>query len=88
MPGFDGKGPRGTGPFSGGGRGYCSVVLPQPEEGQAPYGYAGLQGIAGAVLRTTGDCRMARPHRLPRSGRLWSLPWLGTTGTLVAHVCF
>ena len=44
MPGFDGKGPRGTGPFSGGGRGYCAVVLPQPEEGQAPYGYAGLQG--------------------------------------------
>jgi len=46
MPGFDGKGPRGTGPFSGGGRGYCAVVLPQPEEGQAPYGYAGLQGTS------------------------------------------
>lgn len=44
MPGFDGTGPRGTGPFSGGGRGYCALVLPPPEEGQAPYGYAGVQG--------------------------------------------
>ena len=26
MPGFDGTGPRGQGPFSGGGRGYCAGV--------------------------------------------------------------
>ncbi len=25
MPGYDGKGPRGTGPMTGGGRGYCAV---------------------------------------------------------------
>ncbi len=25
MPGFDGTGPRGTGPMTGGGRGYCAV---------------------------------------------------------------
>jgi len=28
MPGFDGTGPRGMGPMTGGGRGYCAVPLP------------------------------------------------------------
>ena len=27
MPGFDGTGPRGQGPMTGGGRGYCAVPL-------------------------------------------------------------
>jgi len=27
MPGFDGTGPRGTGPMTGGGRGFCAVPL-------------------------------------------------------------
>jgi len=27
MPGFDGTGPRGLGPMTGGGRGYCAVPL-------------------------------------------------------------
>lgn len=28
MPGFDGTGPRGMGPMTGGGRGYCAIRLP------------------------------------------------------------
>ena len=28
MPGFDGTGPRGMGPMTGGGRGFCSIPLP------------------------------------------------------------
>jgi len=28
MPGFDGTGPRGMGPMTGGGRGFCAVPLP------------------------------------------------------------
>jgi len=28
MPGFDGTGPRGMGPMTGGGRGFCGVPLP------------------------------------------------------------
>ena len=44
MPGFDGTGPRGEGPMTGRGEGYCALVLPSPEEGAAPHGYAGLQG--------------------------------------------
>jgi hypothetical protein len=31
MPGFDGTGPRGKGPMTGGGRGYCVVPLNQPQ---------------------------------------------------------
>ena len=30
MPGFDGTGPRGIGPMTGGGRGYCVVPLSTP----------------------------------------------------------
>ncbi|GAG27276.1 unnamed protein product [marine sediment metagenome] len=31
MPGFNGTGPRGMGPMTGGGRGYCVVPLSIPE---------------------------------------------------------
>ena len=42
MPGFDGTGPRGEGPFTGGGEGYCAVKL--PEDGSGPViGYAGRE---------------------------------------------
>jgi len=44
MPGFDGTGPRGMGPLTGGGRGYCATVLPDPATGAPVYGYAGLAG--------------------------------------------
>ena len=30
MPGFDGTGPRGMGPMTGGGRGFCAVPLREP----------------------------------------------------------
>ena len=33
MPRFDGTGPRGMGPMTGGGRGYCVVPLSTPEAG-------------------------------------------------------
>lgn len=49
MPGFDGTGPRGEGPFTGRGEGYCAVKL--PDEGSAEHaererviGFAGQQG--------------------------------------------
>lgn len=45
MPRFDGTGPRGEGPMTGRGEGYCALELPSPEEKGGPYGYAGLQGI-------------------------------------------
>ena len=45
MPGFDGTGPKGLGPMTGRGEGYCTVVLPSSETAEAPYGYAGLAGV-------------------------------------------
>lgn len=48
MPRFDGTGPTGAGPMTGGGRGYCAVRLPSAS-GETPVGYAGLGGrLAGA----------------------------------------
>ena len=40
MPGFDGTGPRGMGPMTGGGRGFCAVPLPAAwptYSGRVPY---------------------------------------------------
>ena len=39
MPGFDGTGPLGQGPMTGGGRGFCAV----PYRSYGPYGY-GFRG--------------------------------------------
>ena len=61
MPGFDGTGPRGQGPLTGRGEGYCAVRI--PDFGQVPYGYAGLQGT---------PVRGARFARWPRPAT-----WLG-----------
>jgi hypothetical protein len=44
MPAFDGTGPRGQGPLTGRGEGYCVIRLPNPRSGQVPYGYAGKIG--------------------------------------------
>jgi hypothetical protein len=44
MPALDGTGPGGTGPMTGGARGYCAFVLPRPGSSQSPYGFAGREG--------------------------------------------
>lgn len=55
MPGFDGTGPRGRGPMTGGGRGYCAVQLPGGRQrywGRGAYGrrWGGLtSGAASAA---------------------------------------
>jgi len=40
MPGFDGTGPRGLGPMTGGGRGFCALKMPRKPD-------APIQGLAG-----------------------------------------
>jgi hypothetical protein len=42
LPRFDGTGPRGQGPITGRGEGYCAIRRPEP--GQLAYGYVGQQG--------------------------------------------
>lgn len=69
MPAFNGTGPRGEGPMTGRGEGYCAVKLPN-RPGQLAYGYAGLQG---RPVRTpaalsgpgTGFGRWPRPAMWP-----------------------
>ena len=43
MPGFDGTGPQGRGPMTGGGRGFCVLKLPD-RPGETPLGTAGQAG--------------------------------------------
>ncbi len=69
MPGFDGTGPRGQGPMTGRGAGYCALVLPGP--GQSPYGYAGQQGTPVNL-----GVPAARPVLGARCAR-WSRPVTG-----------
>ena len=64
MPRFDGTGPRGQGPLTGRGEGYCAVRLPD-EPGQPAYGYAGLQGT---------PVQMVSPIAWPIFGARWSHP--------------
>lgn len=50
------------GPMTGRGEGYCALVI--PESGQAPYGYAGVQGtpvrLGAPVTRPMPEARFAR----------------------------
>ena len=54
MPGFDGTGPRGLGPMTGRGEGYCAFTLPEPGTEGTSYGYAGLAGIPTRLNRPVG----------------------------------
>ncbi|MBC7234536.1 MAG: DUF5320 domain-containing protein [Chloroflexi bacterium] len=72
MPGFNGTGPWGQGPLTGGGRGYCAIAFPPPATGRLPYGYVGLQGTPvrfGPIV----------PLRWPVPWRWWAFPagWWG-----------
>jgi hypothetical protein len=60
MPQYDGTGPRGAGPMTGRGEGYC--ILELPKLGRPARGYAGLQG---APVRL--DAPAARPAPWPHT---------------------
>lgn len=62
MPGFDGTGPRGLGPFTGRGEGYCAVTLPEPGRRAVPRGYIGIRGVPLG----------ARPLPRPLPRRAWT----------------
>lgn len=74
MPAFDGTGPRGLGPMTGRGEGYCAVAFPPPGTGRAPYGYAGLastpvQPAPGPVGGMGYPTARFAPFSAPRFGR-------------------
>jgi hypothetical protein len=62
MPRFDGTGPRGSGPMTGRGEGYCVLELPQP--GRPARGFAGLVD-APAPLESATSWAAWRPSSIP-----------------------
>ena len=50
MPGFNGMGPLGQGPLTGGGRGFC--VMTQGYNPGVPYGFSGMQNYPVNVSNT------------------------------------
>ena len=60
MPGFDGTGPRGQGPMSGQGRGFCMMYIPD-DPGQDRSGYAGRNG---QPVRVAADPRAVETFSL------------------------
>ena len=79
MPAFDGTGPKGQGPLTGRGEGYCAVRLPDPRSGRAAQGYAGRALVPVRLgLRQRRSLGSALGQRLRRGrggrrflGRRW-----------------
>lgn len=65
MPGFDGTGPRGQGPMTGWGAGYCGSRGFRRLGGVPGYGYGRGRGGRGRRNRYFGRLRLA-PVRWPR----------------------
>lgn len=84
MPGFDGTGPRGLGPMTGRGEGYCAFTLPEPGTEGSAYGYAGLAGAPTRLNRpigATGPSAAGTLRRAPMAFRprlgTWFRRWFG-----------
>jgi hypothetical protein len=75
MPGFDGTGPRGLGPMTGRGEGYCAIAIPSPGTARAPYGYAGLAGVPVGLALSPAE-GMGYPYG--RSPAFGSAPYAPT----------
>jgi hypothetical protein len=69
MPGFDGTGPRGTGPMTGGGRGFCATPIPPAWPG---YAWTGQYMLYPYATHWGMSYRRASlfPPEIPREGEL------------------
>ncbi|HHY12424.1 MAG TPA: DUF5320 domain-containing protein [Firmicutes bacterium] len=56
MPGFDGTGPRGRGPFTGKGQGFCAIRVPGAVNDSASG--SSVRSRAGIALRRAGRLGM------------------------------
>ena len=63
MPGFDGTGPRGMGPMTGGMRGWCSGFMPTPWSFGGGFGRRPMYGAPYGFPRT-----------VPYAGPAWGWP--------------
>ena len=65
MPGYDGTGPVGAGPFTGAGKGYCVLKMPK---GEKSTGFAGLSGRPVMDLPDFSD--IDKVHLFHRIGKI------------------
>lgn len=79
MPGFNGTGPMGAGPRTGGGFGYCTP--------NATIGVPAPRGIGRGAGRAMGGRGLQRGFRGGRSGGRcgWGLPYYGGPGRYFQH---
>ncbi len=80
MPGFDGTGPVGVGPMTGGGRGWCAVPYGQYNApGYAPAGTG--RAVQYPWMTFAPDQYMPYPYAgVPRGVGRGGLPWGGGRG--------
>ena len=70
MPGFDGAGPTGLGPMTGGARGYCAIPLPRVTD--RPYSYGSSPpAYFPRPCFGPGTGRGRQGRRGPFFGRCW-----------------
>jgi len=63
MPGYDGTGPKGEGPMTGRGGGFCLLKIPRsPDEPKT--GFVGLSGKPVALLRRRSGCKAGKVKRV------------------------
>lgn len=62
MPGYDGTGPKGQGPMTGRGSGYCLLKIPRsPDEPKT--GFIGLSGKLISLLHKRPRCKAGNVKR-------------------------
>jgi len=63
MPEHDGTGPKGLGPMTGRGGGYCLLKIPRiPDEPKT--GFVGLSGKPVALLHRRSECKAGKVKRV------------------------
>ncbi len=85
MPGFDGTGPMGQGPMTGGGRGYCAVPLTDIRQqfvGRGFYGRGGGRGFRNCFWAT------GRPGWMRSQGGMYSFGSFGRMANKEDEVIF
>lgn len=60
MPGFDRTGPRGLGPMTGGGRGFCAPSLGNTGIAYRRRGFSGAYGEASPYLSTQAELELLK----------------------------
>ncbi len=75
MSAFDGTGPKGQGPLTGRGEGFCGIRLPNPRSGRVLSGYAGrtLVPVRLGLRQSFGLGRALGQGRRRGGGGRWLL---------------